>query len=217
MKGTNNKDNLVNLTPEEHYLAHQLLVKIYPDNHSLINAAVMMTVDANGKRVNNKLYGWIRRRLSITNSISQSGQQNSQYGTCWVHDLSGNSKKINLSDLHSHLISGWCSGRTPRYTCVSCNSLFYARQHRAVCSIECRTKNNPMYSILIGRDSEFIEHYNILKSVAKVRRAMCFTGRPDYFYCWARNVLKDHSSTDRIDESESSDVSSILTDLTNKQ
>ena len=62
--GNNTKENLVNLTPEEHYIAHQLLAKIYPDNKHIICAAVMMCVG----RPNNKLYGWLRRRHGQTQS-----------------------------------------------------------------------------------------------------------------------------------------------------
>ena len=58
--GSDDITNLVNLTPEEHYLAHQLLVKIYPNHGQLAHAANMMCVN----RPNNKLYGWIRRRIS---------------------------------------------------------------------------------------------------------------------------------------------------------
>ena len=43
MGGSNRIGNLVELTPEEHYVAHQLLVKIYPNNHKLIYSAAMMT------------------------------------------------------------------------------------------------------------------------------------------------------------------------------
>ena len=64
MGGTNDKKNLVCLTAEEHYTAHLLLVKMYPDNHKLIYAADMMCVDRYGHRLNNKSYGWIRRKLS---------------------------------------------------------------------------------------------------------------------------------------------------------
>ena len=63
--GTDDPDNLVNLTPEEHYVAHQLLAKLNPGCHNLERGAATMTIDSNGERVNNKLYGWIRRRLSI--------------------------------------------------------------------------------------------------------------------------------------------------------
>lgn len=60
MNGTDEPENLVELTPEEHYLAHQLLVKMYPDQPRLAYATNMMTVN----RTNNKLYGWVRRRMS---------------------------------------------------------------------------------------------------------------------------------------------------------
>jgi hypothetical protein len=49
--------NLVNLTPEEHYVAHQLLVKIYPNMHLLVFAAKMMTINNEHTRRNNKTYG----------------------------------------------------------------------------------------------------------------------------------------------------------------
>jgi hypothetical protein len=64
MGGTNLKENLTYLTPEEHYVAHQLLAKIHPENISLIRAAVYMTTDRWGRRVNNKLFGWLKRDLS---------------------------------------------------------------------------------------------------------------------------------------------------------
>jgi hypothetical protein len=65
--GNNSKNNLVKLTPEEHYVAHQLLVKIYPNNNGLIKAALMMTVfNDNHRRVNNKLFGWLRRKYSMS-------------------------------------------------------------------------------------------------------------------------------------------------------
>ena len=62
MGGADDKENLVELTPEEHYLAHQLLVKMHPENAKLVFAAVMMTCNSYGKRSNNKLYGWLRRK-----------------------------------------------------------------------------------------------------------------------------------------------------------
>jgi len=64
MGGTNDPDNLVKLTPEEHYLAHQLLAKQHPTNRKLLYAAILMTASADGTRINNKLYGWIKRKRS---------------------------------------------------------------------------------------------------------------------------------------------------------
>ena len=65
MGGLDTSSNLVKLTPEEHYLAHQLLVKIHPRNDKLIYAAVMM---ASMRGISNKLYGWLKRRASAARS-----------------------------------------------------------------------------------------------------------------------------------------------------
>jgi len=62
MGGSNDHRNLVRLTPEAHYVAHQLLVKIYPDNALLIYAANMMTCGRN----TNKSYSWIRRKHAVS-------------------------------------------------------------------------------------------------------------------------------------------------------
>ena len=62
--GTNNKINIVHLTAREHYLAHQLLVKIYPDEYALVFAANMMTKGPKGRRLNNREYGWLKEKRS---------------------------------------------------------------------------------------------------------------------------------------------------------
>jgi hypothetical protein len=104
MNGSDDTDNLVDLTPEEHYLAHQLLVKIYPDNYSLVKAAQMMIPN----RPSNKMYGWLRRRFSEVQSISQSGEGNSQYGKIWITNGIETKKVRNKTDIPE----GWVIGRT---------------------------------------------------------------------------------------------------------
>jgi hypothetical protein len=64
--GTDEISNLIELYPEEHYLAHLLLCKIYPGNQKLLYATMNMTTGSmtnNGKR-NNKAYGWLRRQYA---------------------------------------------------------------------------------------------------------------------------------------------------------
>ena len=58
MGGDDSPQNLVDLTPEEHYVAHQLLIRIYPNKPKLVYAAALM----GSSRPTNKLYGWLRRR-----------------------------------------------------------------------------------------------------------------------------------------------------------
>lgn len=66
--GSDDKSNLVQLTAEEHYVAHQLLLKIYPDSKSLSYAAQLMTggnaTQQGSGRSKNKLFGWIRSRFA---------------------------------------------------------------------------------------------------------------------------------------------------------
>jgi hypothetical protein len=61
--GSDSKENLVKLTPEEHFVAHQLLVNIYPNKKGLVYACIKMIGNPYGRR-SNKLYGWLRRKHS---------------------------------------------------------------------------------------------------------------------------------------------------------
>jgi len=108
MGGSDDISNLIKLTPEEHYVAHQLLLKIYPDNCSLIFAAAFMVA----KRNNNKLYGWLKRKRANAMSLKQSGKGNSQYDTCWVsHITNKKCKKIKKGELVIYLQEGWIKKR----------------------------------------------------------------------------------------------------------
>lgn len=79
MGGGDGKKNRVDLTPAEHYIAHLLLVRIYPAVPGLILAAVMMSRDnRNGKRSNNKLYDWLRKRAAAAQSLAQTGVPRSE-------------------------------------------------------------------------------------------------------------------------------------------
>lgn len=64
--GLDDVSNLVDLTAEEHYVAHQLLVKMYPGNRKLIFAARMMHVSKTDQFRNNKTYGWLKRKFAAT-------------------------------------------------------------------------------------------------------------------------------------------------------
>jgi len=70
MGGGNEEANLVELTPEEHYVAHQLLVKMYPARARLVYAVNIMSKRCTG----NKAYGWIRRRLALVQSAANRGK-----------------------------------------------------------------------------------------------------------------------------------------------
>ncbi len=63
MGGTDDKRNIVVLTPEEHFVAHQLLVKIYFNHPGIAFAAFWMSRDKKRNQTN-KTYGWLRRKFA---------------------------------------------------------------------------------------------------------------------------------------------------------
>lgn len=137
--GKDSKNNLVLLTPEEHYVAHQLLIKIYNYNTSLIFAAVMMTAGRN----NNKLYGWVRRLAAKAASRSQTGKGNSQYVTVWISHVEKElCIKVNKSELASFISKGWIKKRIINWNnvknCPICNKIIITQQK--TCGIVCGRK-----------------------------------------------------------------------------
>ena len=89
--GNNSKNNLVYLTASEHYVAHQLLVKMYPDNKKLIYAAKMMCSNKVGR--SNKLYSWLRERFAKEISIVNTGKIRSEETKQKLREA--NAKQIN--------------------------------------------------------------------------------------------------------------------------
>ena len=74
MGGSDDASNLVDLTAEEHFLAHQLLVKITrKKNAKLVFALQMMTLNASGGRNNNKRYAWIKKAISENMKVNNPG------------------------------------------------------------------------------------------------------------------------------------------------
>ena len=72
--GLDDKNNLVFLSAREHYIIHQLLVKIYPGNKQISFACFMMTVDKYGHRINNRLYEWVKKQHAANISKTRKGK-----------------------------------------------------------------------------------------------------------------------------------------------
>lgn len=160
MGGTNEKTNLVALYPEEHFVAHALLLKIHKDTEhrfALAKAVQKMCRGHKGKRARRKLYGWLKREHALAMSESQSGKSNSQYGTMWITCEAGLSKKVLKG---TEIEDGWFRGRngkpTPvrkkmvrakmRETCIRCQSkIEKISRYRTLCEV-CFTKKQTVNS-----------------------------------------------------------------------
>ena len=71
--GDDSPENLVDLTPEEHLVAHELLVKLNPGNGRIAHAANLMASRFGG----NKKYGWLRRLHAAAVSRATKGSKKS--------------------------------------------------------------------------------------------------------------------------------------------
>lgn len=124
--GNNLKENLVLLTAKEHFVAHKLLVEIYPTNKKLIKSLYMMSMMSKGINrfyiVSSREYDAIRTKFSklmsgrVVPSITKEKQSLAKIGK--VSKLKGRKRseetrdKIStskrggkLSDLHKNKIS----------------------------------------------------------------------------------------------------------------
>jgi len=108
MGGTDDKDNLVNLTAREHFVAHILLVKIYPKEKGLINAVNMMCRGQDERKIHNRMYGWLKERFSKRMSEINQGEANSQFGTMWISNIN---EKVNKKVPKGKIPEGWVKGR----------------------------------------------------------------------------------------------------------
>jgi hypothetical protein len=152
--GTDERDNLVDLTAREHFIAHLLLWKIHPESYGLIKAISMMCTGHKEHRSGNRMYGWLREKLASEFSRSQSGEGNSQFGTMWIHNLDlKESKKILKSD---EIPEGWLKGRKLSwevYYCKFCNTLLNNQRNFCdnLCSVNYRKKSNTYSNGMKGK------------------------------------------------------------------
>lgn len=140
--GDDSKSNLVDLTPEEHFVAHQLLLKIYPDNDKLIYAVNMMCVGQD-RRPNNKRHGWIRRKVSEAVSRANTGKEpwnkgiempkedKNKISTTWLFTFPDGHEEIHTGlndfcskhDLNASTMSAVCKGKRQHHKGFKCAKL----------------------------------------------------------------------------------------------
>lgn len=145
LDGSNNKSNLAILTAREHFLCHYLLAKMYPplsnEWFKMNNAFIIMkTYSSDNRYINSRLYESLRKNFSIVMSLNQSGFNNSNYGTIWIHNKNTKkNKKIKKSEV---IPQGWDVGRKLIWeeqtsVCKCCGSTYLKTQGK-YCSETCR-------------------------------------------------------------------------------
>ena len=123
MGGSDDKSNLVALYPEEHFVAHALLLKIYKHTEhrfALAKAVNKMCRGHRGRRFR-RLYGWLKREHSLAMSESQKGEGNSQFGSFWISN--GQESKKHRGEIPE----GWFRGRNREKPIKKSQSSFGSR------------------------------------------------------------------------------------------
>lgn len=158
MGGTDAPENIVNLTAEEHYVAHQLLVKMHPHVPALAQAANLMSVRCSG----NKSFGWLRRRNAKASAETNKGQPVPPERRAKIGAASrGN--KYNLGRKHS-------AETKAKWSAQRCGKSTGSR------SSECREKIGRANSIALRGKPKSAEH---LAKIFEARRAYFSRLSPD--------------------------------------
>lgn len=159
MGGSDDPDNLVILTAREHFIAHLLLYKIHPNQYGLIKAINMMCAHHTIGRINNRMYSWLRKKLSEEMSRSQTGEGNSQYGKKWIYNLIlKESKSVKSEEVPIWIERGWNIGRIINFNnmkeCVVCKNLTF---NKHCCSLVCVNRLNAINKQLKTQNSNKVE------------------------------------------------------------
>ena len=118
--GSNDKNNIVNLTAKEHFICHALLSEMYErgsDEWYKMNHAFMMMRPSSewhnkNRYYNSRLYEMKKKDFSKVMSKLQKGKNNSQYGKIWIYNKEEESnKKIHPFELDVYLEKEWEKGR----------------------------------------------------------------------------------------------------------
>ena len=199
MNGTDDKNNLVELTAREHFIAHILLVKIYPKSYGLIKAVQMMCLCCGSHdRSMNRMYGWLREKFSIEMARSQRGENNSQYGKIWIYNLElKESKKITKGD---SIPEGWFKGRVINFNsimslCEYCNQLFLNKNKTLkYCSKKCNLGNYHKGTLTENKEQDFLKLYDKYKNTDKALKELGLLGNVGAYSTWAKKVIQNRNS-----------------------
>jgi len=98
MGGSNDKDNLVELTAREHFLCHWLLHEIYPENYKLAKAFSMLCSVKDKNQVRYTPSSRIIEYAKIKSSILHSSYMKNEF---WSDEMKHHMSKIHSGKKHS--------------------------------------------------------------------------------------------------------------------
>lgn len=133
--GTNDPSNIVCLTSHEHFVAHQLLVKIYrgtPYFGKLVMSARLLTTDKRNPNGTNKLHGWLKKAVSEASRQLKLGSKNSAETRAKI--AASNTGKVKSQAQRDAISAGMKGVKGEPTSCLFCkkqitNRLLGCHQH----------------------------------------------------------------------------------------
>lgn len=145
--GADTPDNLVDLTPQEHFVCHWLLVKMTTgqDHYKMLNALRMMRAEnPNQQRYNTKItarvYAKIKEEYAELQSKRFTGKGNGMFGKHHTQEAKDKIRQARLGnkltpEQHARLVANTTGKKKPPIT----------EEHRAKLSAAKQGKNNNMW------------------------------------------------------------------------
>ena len=134
--GSDEKENLICLTPSEHFVAHLLLAKIFNKRELWYAVRLMCVSNPHQARPTNKLYGWVRRKCIEAQvgskrsaetrkkqSLARIGKKHSAETIEKLKKPKSDEFKLKMSTIRS----GKSPGKSKVLTCPHCGKQGQAR------------------------------------------------------------------------------------------
>ena len=198
--GEDNKDNIAYLTLREHYLAHELLVRIYPESYKLANALWMMTITTIGS-LNNFLEhqndtGFTKRMRHYDispNKLHISSHQYEYARSLWIKFSKGRKRTeeqcMNISKktkeaMHRPDVIKKCKANIGV-------RFYYHKDTHKILRVPKDSNIKIDESIYIkGRPPLSDERKKRLSETQLLNKTLCKIGETDYRYVWYKDYVK---------------------------
>ena len=153
--GLDTPDNLVKLTPREHFICHWLLVKMTTgqEHHKMLNALRMMRAEnPNQQRYTTKItarvYAKIKEEYAELQSKKFTGKGNGMFGKHHTQEAKDKIRQARIGnkltpEQHARLVANTTGKKKPPIT----------DEHRAKLSVAQSGKNNPRYGVEVSDDT----------------------------------------------------------------
>lgn len=155
LSGTDDVDNLVELTAREHFICHWLLVKMTTgeDHYKMLNALRMMRAEKPGQQryetaITSRVYESIKQEYAQLQSVLRSGKGNGFYGKTHTEEARQAIREKNTGKkLTEEQIARQVAAQTGRKRAP------FSEEWRAKMAVKKKGKNNPRFGVELSEET----------------------------------------------------------------